>query len=205
MADAEDHTDPKIILIGLNKTATRSFHEMFLASGIPSVHWRDERERHIAPAMMSNIALRRPPLDGFGSARAFSDLTYITKRFVMEGAIFFRELRAAYPNAYFILNSRPCDDWLNSRAAHAGGTMLNRTIEATGLGRTGVIEGWRRFHHQHHKNVRSHFKDYERFIEYRIDRDDPVQIRSFLAPDFDVETKHWGRFNQRAQNSGLVA
>lgn len=196
MAGGVDLSGPKIILIGLNKTATLAFHELFVGSGIPSVHWRDDRERYLAHAVLTNHALDLPPFHGF-DALAFTDISFASDRWVIEGARFFRRFHTAYPDAFFILNTRPVDAWLASRAAHASGTFLRRCAKAAGCSTQDVLDGWRRLHTLHEAEVTAHFAGHERFLRFDISRDDPRQIADFLAPTHAIDTAHWAFHNAR--------
>ena len=191
-------SDPKIILIGLNRCATTSFHMLFQNSGIPSVHWEDDQGLNLAHRMVTNIAMGRRPLDGFGTVRAFTDIAFVNSRFMLDGARFFRELHAAYPDAYFLLNTRNRDDWIASRANHSGGRYLERCCKANGQTADQVKRGWAHMYDVHHSEVEAFFDDNPRFLRFDIDRDDPQNVADWLCPDFDVNIAHWGHYNRGA-------
>jgi len=81
----------KYFVIGFNKTATRTIHAFFIANGIKSQHWNNNRpwDTHDYTA--------------FSSVGDHND---------------FKLLEKMYPNALFILNTRNLDDWLISRFKH---------------------------------------------------------------------------------------
>ncbi len=193
-----DEADPKIILIGLNRCATTTFYKLFLHSGIPAAHWEDEFGNNLAQRMMTNIAMGRKPLSGFGGLRAFTDIAFVNARFMLDGARFFRELHAAYPDAYFVLNTRDKAGWLRSREQHANGTYLERCCKANGMTVDEVREGWARMYDVHHAEVMAHFEGNPRFLRFDIEQDDPQVIADWLAPDFDVNIAHWGHYNQKS-------
>ncbi len=190
--------DPKIILIGLNRCATTSFHRLFQDSGIPSVHWVDERGENLAHRMVTNISMGRKPLDGFGAVRAFTDIAFVNVRFMLDGARFFRELHAGYPDAYFLLNTRNRDDWITSRARHNQGRYLDRCCQANGQSADEVKQGWAHMYDVHHAEVQDYFDGNPRFLRFDIDRDDPKAVADWLSPDFDVNIAHWGHYNRGA-------
>lgn len=192
--------DPKIILIGLNRCATTSLHKLFQNSGIASVHWLDDQGDNLAQKMVTNIAMGRKPLDGFGSVRAFTDIAFVNARFMLDGTRFFRDLHAAYPDAYFLLNTRDREDWILSRALHSNGGYLERCCKANGMGADEVKQGWRRMYDVHHAEVQAHFDGNPRFLCFDIDRDDPQAIAEWLSPDFDVNIAHWGHHNRGASD-----
>ena len=191
-------SDPKIILIGLNRCATTSFHKLFQNSGIPSVHWVDGRDNNLAHQMVTNIAMGRKPLDGFGAVRAFSDIAFTNSRFLLDGARFFRELHAAYPDAYFMLNTRNRDDWIASRARHSDGKYLERCCKANGQTADDVKRGWSHLYDVHHAEVETYFDGNPRFLRFDIDEDSPQIVADWLSSDFDVNIVHWGHYNKGA-------
>lgn len=78
----------KIFVIGFNKTATSSFHELFLSNGLKSQHegvWQTDKYD------------------------CFSDNPELNN---------YKELYKNYPNSIFILNTRGLNSWLLSRAMH---------------------------------------------------------------------------------------
>ncbi len=191
-------TDPKIILIGLNRCATTSFYRLFQDSGISSVHWVDDQGDNLAHRMVTNMAMGRKPLDGFGAVRAFTDIAYVNARFMLDGTRFFRELHAAYPDAYFLLNTRDADDWIASRARHSKGGYLERCCKANGMCADDVKQGWRQMYDVHHAEVQAYFRGNSKFLRFDIDRDDPEAIADWVSPDFDVNVAHWGHYNRGA-------
>lgn len=193
-------TDPKIILIGLNRCATTSFHRLFQDSGIPSVHWADEQGDNLALRMVTNIAMGRKPLDGFGAVRAYTDISFVNARFMLDGTRFFRELYAAYPDAYFLLNTRDADDWIASRARHSNGGYLQRCCKANDQTADQVKQGWRRMYDVHHAEVQDYFAANPRFLRFDIDRDNAQAVADWLSPDFDVNIAHWGHYNRGASD-----
>lgn len=187
-------TDPKILVIGLNRCGTHSLHKLFLGSNIPSLHWkRHDDNRNLARAMVNNMALGLPPLAGFDGVRAFSDLNFLGGQIVIEGARFFRELHAAYPDAYFILNTRPVDDWITSRLAHSKGDFARTMAKIGGMSLDEVVAHWRALFLRHDAEVTAYFGDNPSFLRFDITRDDPQSIADLLAPDFTADPSLWGQ------------
>ncbi len=191
-------SDPKIILIGLNRCATTSFHKLFQNSGIRSLHWLDEQGANVAQRMVTNIAMGRKPLQGFGAVRAFADIAFVNSRFMLDGARLFRELHAAYPDAYFLFNTRNRADWIASRSRHSNGGYLEKCCKANGLTAAEVKRGWAHMYDVHHAEVEAYFDGSERFLRFDIDLGDPQSVADWLSPDFDVNTVHWGHHNRGA-------
>ncbi|MEM0976296.1 MAG: sulfotransferase [Pseudomonadota bacterium] len=110
---------PRIFLLGPNKCGTTSFHRLFEASGIPSIHWKCSRtDRFLAHVMITNVSLGRNPIAGLEEYVAFSDMNFASNQIWIEAKCFFREMHKHNQDAYFILNTRDEDDWLLSRSKH---------------------------------------------------------------------------------------
>lgn len=201
MEHAAAPCDPKIILVGLNRCGTTSLHKLFTQSGVASVHWQDEAGRNIARVMMTNIGTGRKPLDGFGATRAFCDIAHLSGDVLIDGGRLFRVLHAAYPDAYFLLNTRRVEDWVSSRARHARGSYLTRTCKATGLTAEQVQATWRRLFTTHIDEVTAYFADAPRFMHFDIDTDHPEALGDWLAPDFDIDPAFWGHHNANRPNA----
>lgn len=187
---------PPIILVGFNRSGTTSLHRLFKLSGIPSAHWTLPDGRNIAVSMLNNIALGRRPFAGMAPTRAFCDINYLDEHLSIEGGRFFRALHAAYPAGYFILNTRPVEDWIASREAHSEGRYLTRYAHATGLTEGEVREHWRRYHRTHTDEVLAHFEGNPRFLYFDITRDDPARIARLVEADYSIDPAHWGVCNR---------
>ncbi|MFC3613038.1 sulfotransferase [Lutimaribacter marinistellae] len=203
-ASETDEADPKIILIGLNRCGTTTFFKLFQNSGIPAAHWEDEFGNNLAQRMVTNIAMGRKPLAGFGGLRAFTDIAFVNARFMLDGARFFRELHTAYPDAYFVLNTRDKKGWLRSREQHANGTYLDRCCKANGMTVDEVRKGWSDMYDVHHAEVTAYFDGNPRFMRFDIERDEPQAVAAWLAPDFDVNIAHWGHYNRKAPKQAAI-
>lgn len=190
----------RVIFIGLNKCGTSSMHYFCQKSGMSAVHWKFYDRKFIALVMLNNIALGRRPFEGYEHRQVFSDLSYADTQLYVEGVRFFRELHAAYPDAYFILNTRSLDRWIASRSAHEteDGSLLARVQAATDLSEDEIVADWRRLFETHHTEVRAHFAGYDRFLEFNIETDAPERLVDFLAPVHKLDLKNWIRRNKTA-------
>jgi len=97
----------KVFQIGFNKCATLSLHEFFKKNGHKSVHWDDGKWNSI---FHSNHIKLKPLCDGHDDVIFWSDLTYLQRHF--------ETFAIQYPDAKFIYNTRPLDDWIKSRHSH---------------------------------------------------------------------------------------
>lgn len=192
-------TSPKIFVIGPNKCGTTSLHRLFLGSKINALHnvyYEAKHRRNAALRVFDNISLGRKPVAGMDEFIAFSDLN-IDGRFVsIDMGMFFRIFHAAYPDAYFILNTRPVEKWIRSRCNAVDGKLVQDAMHATGSTEEEVISGWEKSFFAHGESVRSYFKDNPRFIEFDIESDDIQLIKTLLSDHYDIDNQEWGQRNK---------
>ncbi|MEM6933001.1 MAG: sulfotransferase [Pseudomonadota bacterium] len=191
----------RIFVVGLNKSGTTSLHLLFKRSRISSLHFRAPGVGNAALRLMNNIGTGRPLLHGMDQFTAYSDFSYADRRIYIEGARFFRQFHAEYPDAWFILNMRDETNWLNSRLNHMNGSLRDRAMAVYGVDQTGLITLWRQQYRTHAEEVRTYFAGHHRFIEFHIERDPIGRLVRFLGPAVSIDPKHWGQHNQ----SGLAA
>lgn len=93
----------KIIFLGFNKTGTDGIHRIFLQNNFKSVHGR--------PAgLCGSDALK------IESIKKFEVVSDWCESHISRTAL--EKLKVEFPNALFILNTRPMIDWLESRMKH---------------------------------------------------------------------------------------
>lgn len=167
-------TDPEefpfVIFIGFNKTGTRAIDDLMRRNNFQSVHWDANK---LVATMLRNRSKGLRLLSGYEDYRCFSDLTYLSDTFYFEGNSLFRELKRDYPDAFFILNNRDTDAWLQSRLAHNNGLFAARHKKIRGLDSDGeLIAEWEREKRSHEKAVREFFSNDPHFLELDIDSDE---------------------------------
>jgi hypothetical protein len=188
--------ETKIFFIGFNKTATVALHSLMRANGLASLHWRTEGEpfgRFAALEIEARLAEKAALRDFLAGWTAFSDLTYLSERVYLEGNQHFRLFHELYEDAFFVLNDRPTEDWVRSRCTH--GDFLGRCSRALSLPEEAVKTRWRAMMEQHRQSAMDYFKDYPRFLHFRIDRDDISELVGFLRPRFTIKSEFWKVYN----------
>lgn len=188
----------KVFFIGFNKCGTKSLHALFEGSGYHSLHARRKlltgRKINIAQQFAQNLAAGKPILSRLETGDVFSDLTSLSDREVIEACEMYRELYREYPDAYFVLNTRPVEHWIRSRLNHDNpkiGSFMERYRRATGSTEEQVIERWRQAFERHHEDVRAFFADKGRFLEFCI-YDDVTALIKFVADDYSLRPSKWG-------------
>lgn len=175
---------PFVFLIGFNRTATKSFHHFFERNGFRSLHWDNNG---LVEKMLENVGENRRVLSGYEEFRAFSDLTLISDHSFFEGNSMFRELFQSYPSAYFILNNRNTQDWLDSRVRHNSGLFAERHLKLRGLRSVEELRRvWELEKINHENQVRAFFGGHRRFAEIDIDSKKVVlKLNRLFGREFD--------------------
>jgi glycosyltransferase involved in cell wall biosynthesis len=107
---------PRVFCIGLNKTATSSFHAGMEILGLSSLHWGGPE---VNQAVRAALDEGRPLLSGLGPTfDAFSDVGLLSTHFDL--------LDEQYPGSRFVLTVRPVDQWIDSRRRHVERNMARR-------------------------------------------------------------------------------
>ena len=147
---------PRVFCVGLNKTATSSFHEAVTVLGLESLHHGGpEVERKISDA----IASKAPLLSNLDPRYdAFSDIGQLSRRYMM--------LDEQYPHSHFVLTVRPIEAWLDSRRRHVENN-IRRKEAGEYTGRFVVVEDdkWRQEWDTHVDKIRSYFSGRDDFLE----------------------------------------
>lgn len=199
-----DPSKPKIFLIGFNKCGTTSFHDFFLANGIPSVHWRANT---LAMTIHRNVQDGHwPLLDGLEQWTAYTDMICIPgspwgrsnsdKQPVIEACRYFRELHQCYPDSLFILNSRNPSDWVQSRLRHDEGMFARAYLAA--LGESGIqdeaamTQRWLDDWHVHHSGAIDYFNENapEQFLYFHLTSTPKNVLNAFLSRHFTISSPY---------------
>lgn len=149
----------KIFGIGLNKTATVSFHEAMTVLGFHSVHWGGpEFKAPIVTAKNEGAPLLRDVPD---EIEVFSDIQVLTNNF--------RLLDRQYPGSRFVLTTRPLEAWLDSRRRHVEKNQKRAALgEYDGKFLHVDVDGWTRHYQSHHRRVRTYFAGRNDLLELDI-------------------------------------
>ena len=124
----------------------------------------------------------------------FSDMEYIkdNKDPLYVAPIFFKQLARDYPNSYFILNTRPKNNWLTSRILHGDGSYLKDISNKLNLSEEEVVANWSLQWDQHHNRVKSFFKHLPgRLIIFDIEKDNISKIIDFFSPLGKLKSIHY--------------
>ncbi|RXF67222.1 sulfotransferase [Hansschlegelia zhihuaiae] len=182
---------PLILQIGFNRCATQSQARFFQDNDIPTLHWEKGK---IALQFFDDMKEGRAPFSKTPEAVAYLDMIHVDYSVCLEPYKEFEYLYKHHPNAYFIMNTRHCEDWLRSRSQHRA--FIARMKDVLGVGRDeDVINYWRIDWYDHHAKVLRFFSQHNdaRLLLFDIDRHDGKELADFLAPDFpDIDSSLYG-------------
>jgi hypothetical protein len=164
----------KIFVIGFNKTATSTFHKLFLKNNLKSQH---------------NTVWQVNDYD------CFSDNGNLNN---------FKKLDMDYPNSIFILNTRSLDKWLISRFQHgitekwSNGLETNWAYPCTNT----LCKTWINERETYYLDVFNYFKyKPDKLIVVNIDKDNWQQ---FISSNLDFKVHNVGAENVSNKNKNTA-
>lgn len=208
---------PRIFQIGFNRCGTRSLDQFFQGNGLVSVHWE---QSEIALRFAARKARGEPPFRDYDGSLfdrrsrvdAFTDMIGFDGGRVIEAYKDFAYIHRFHPDGYFILNTRPVENWIRSRLGHEKGRFHLRYAAVVGSeDPERIADYWRREWAEHHAAVTAYFdRPGVNFLRFDIEADDPTALCRFLEPGFGrMDPAAYGhvgnRSNKRARSSPQTA
>lgn len=198
-ASNEQQENPKIILVGLPKSGTTSFHQFLERLGMTSAHFRAKKVGIVGEAIMRAKAEGRPLMYYLRNYDAVTEMAFV--RFAFRGAsskCYFpqvEDLDRIYEenkDALFILNWRDIDKHAVSMNDFPYyGKILQRTCPDYLPGNSTVswIDRYTQFITKHNDNVRQFFAAHPeaKFIDFKIEDGDV----SVFKPYFDTKNEQF--------------
>jgi len=187
----------KIFFIGFNKTGTTSLHRLISASGYISWHQSITHWGSIAKIIERNALAGQHVLGEADTGDAYSDLCFLRDGKFVEANKWFKSIYNDYPDAYYVLNTRPLSNWIRSRVNH--GSFLDRYIMWTDCEtKEEALERWRIDYRSHHSNVERFFKGKSNFLRFDIEEDNVQKLIDFLSPEYKLDPSNWRTHNKTA-------
>jgi len=153
----------KYFVIGFNKTATLTFHQLFLQNGLTSCHNGKYQTNKLKIGLISSYVHEWCDLDSY---MCFSDNGQCQD---------FKMLHAKYPNSIFILNLRRLDEWLISRFKHGLTYNQSWAYPYTEI----KCKEWIKKREEYYKTLLDFFKDKsDKLIIVSIDENNWIQYIS---------------------------
>ena len=109
---------------------------------------------------------------------------------------YFKELYNDYPNAKFVFNFRPVDDWVKSRINYSDKYAKEFKINTGIKHDEDMIELWKEHYYHHIDNVLEFFKDKpNKLLIFDISKDNPSKIIEFFS-DLKLDINKWAKHNK---------
>lgn len=192
----------KVFFIGYNRTATKSLTAIFQHAGYKAWHYTFPVQhttgriigKPIALQMHENLANKEPILSHMPEVHVYSDIVYQRSEVYIDAIKYYRQMYLEYPDAYFVLNTRNVDGWVQSKVNHKNGEHLQRCMAYHGFDdEVAMIDKWVEDRAIHHENVKAFFADkkYANFLEWHLENDSITKLIQFVKKDFTLSEKDW--------------
>lgn len=186
----------KVFFLGFNKTATTAFHKLFELSGHTSYHHL-VKGKNLTQVMNGNIKNNKPILHNISGGVAYSDLSYFKKNQCIEGNQWYAELHQEYPDAFFILQTRDLEEWIESRSKHKKGRFIKRCMDSYGVqSKDEMREIWRTERQERENQIKRYFRRNPKFLTFDINHDDINRLIEHLKPDIMLKKEQWKVHNK---------
>tara|TARA_B100002019_G_scaffold126423_1_gene108867 strand:+ start:1740 stop:2318 length:579 start_codon:yes stop_codon:yes gene_type:complete len=172
----------KIFQIGFNKCGTTSIFHVFkkhCTTDLKCIHWDNgkvAREIHF-----NTINNKLPILGQYESYDVFTDMEDgDSNNLRLAHRDHFKVLDKCYPRSAFILNTRPIDEWIQSRITHIKGKFIKYHAQVNGVSEFEMIKIWKYWWYEHIKNVEEYFTGRNNLLRYDIRMDDFSKFKDFF-------------------------
>ena len=182
-------SQPKVFQIGFNKTGTTSLARFFKNNGY------NVAGGEIAIKAYKNIQKQRDPFFKVDFDLAQDIENHKLGIYIYE---YFELIHNYYPDGKFILTTRSCEKWINSRLSHSGGRYVRRALRRLGLCDVDKLcDYWRRDYYHYHAKVIDYFSGCSNFYIHSLECIDVDQLVDFLGPKFNFEQRIYPHSNAK--------
>jgi len=180
---------PRVFQIGFNKTGTTSLARFFKKNGYVVVGGE------VATRVYKNMQKRRKLFHGIDFDLAQDIENHKRGIYIYEH---FELIHAHYPDAKFILTTRSCDKWINSRISHNGGRYVRRALRRLGLCNVSALcDYWRSDFIAYHAKVMGHFSGCSNLYVHSLERLSTDALVDFLGPSFNFRDRSYPHSNKK--------
>lgn len=146
--------------------------------------------------MLFNRTMKVPILETIDDGDVYSDMSYFSEDTCVNGNEYFRDLYEEYPDAYFIMNLRDLEGWIQSRTRHPN--LVERTMKYMDTTDLDVVQQrWRSQRNVHLDQARSHFLTMPKanYLEFWVDGDPIDKLSGFVSDHYDLNLNAWRMYN----------
>ena len=165
--------EDRIFQIGMNRGGSKELCAMLGRKGYSYAHW--DRGK-LAKDLKAAKANERKPFNDYSHYQVLSDISYGSQGSdIYDGFYDVEYIHCHYPKSIYVLNFRPIEEWISSRARFRGGTYLQEHRAAYGAASDEeVFEIWRKEWTAHVERVnRLRTENNLRLVEYSLYTEKP--------------------------------
>lgn len=181
---------PKVIQIGFNRTGTSSLAKFFNING-----FNVAGHAKCANKILTNINNNRLPFHDLDFDLA-QDLEDHKNNIYIQN--YYKEIDAAHPDTKFILTTRSCEKWIESRLNHNAGRYVRRAMRNLGITDINQLcKQWRKDFYQYHLDVTNYFTDRDNFYVLPLEKIDCGSLINFLGKDFKFTDTNYPKVQRK--------
>lgn len=175
----------RVIQIGFNKTGTSSLGKFFAQNGYNVIGSGKTNQ------IWANLQESKPAFEGLFFDLA-QDLENHAKAIYISR--YFKDIYKSYPNDIYILTTRSCEKWIQSRLRHHGGLYVRRAMQHTCIHDVEELcNYWRAEFYQYHLDVTQFFENKSNFYIHSLETIDVNCLVKFLENDFKFTNLEYPR------------
>jgi hypothetical protein len=175
---------PKVIQIGFNRTGTSSLAKFFNING-----YNVAGHAQCANKVLNNIKNNRLPFQNLDFDLA-QDLEDHKNNIYIQN--YYQEIDTAHPDTKFILTTRSCEKWIESRLNHNAGRYVRRAMRNLDITDVDQLcDQWRQDFYQYHLDVTNYFSGHGNFYTLPLEKIDCVGLINFLGEDFEFKDTNY--------------
>lgn len=183
---------PKILQIGFNKTGTSSLATFFKINGY----------KVIGPLMAKkidkNIKEGKRAFDGINFDLSQDLENHASGIYVWKN---YKLIYDQYPNYKYVLTTRSCEKWINSRLRHRGGRYARIFMRRHNIkGLEELIYEWKKEFYCYHGEVLSFFEGKSNFYINDLDKINVTSLIEFIGPSYQFKIKEYPTKNSNKSN-----
>lgn len=165
---------PRIFQIGMNRSGLREICEHFAARGFSYAHWDGG---NLARDLLRAKEQGRRPFAPYDRVHLLSGMSLDSTGLYHDGARDVMFIAEHFPDAVYLFNHRPVDEWIASLARICGGAYIEEQRLYFQL-RSGaeVKAKWHKDWEAHVANVRQLQRDGLRVLEWKVNTDKPYLV-----------------------------
>jgi hypothetical protein len=188
--------NPKVFLIGFVRCGAKSISNLFKKSGYSCCDWSIHKG-DLGRSMYFNFSQCTNLIhDKYKNYTLYSDMDdiYGNRDFPCYGYRFYKTLEQTYPNAKFILNTRPLDQWIEINRKNKRGSYFRFHKKICGFSDHELFLYWSEHYKNHTEDVKNYFfNKSNKLLVFDISKDDPRKIVNFFK-DFHLRTDYFNKY-----------